>query len=99
MALRYGEIHDGMDVFDVNADRIGNVSEVYDAIAAPSASGGGYMRVHTGFLGLKERHIPFSAIRDIDASGVYLRVSKTRLDDLQFDEAPTDVEELTDLEV
>ncbi len=43
----------GMDVYDAKGDKVGTVDEVYDASdAGRSSSGGGYLRVPTGFLGL-----------------------------------------------
>jgi uncharacterized protein (TIGR02271 family) len=82
-----------MDVFDVNNDRVGTVHEVYDASAAEaSASGGGYLRVPTGFLGMgTEHHIPFNAIRDVRGGSIHLSIAKDRLDDLGYDAAPTEL--------
>jgi len=80
-----------MDVFDVNEERIGTVHEVYDASGAEkSTSGGGYLHVPTGFLGLgTEHHIPFSAIRDVRDGRIHLSVAKDRLDEMGYDAAPT----------
>jgi len=75
-----------MDVFDVNEERIGTVHEVYDASGAEkSTSGGGYLHVPTGFLGLgTEHHIPFSAIREVSDGNIFLDISKDDLDDLGY---------------
>ncbi len=88
------QVSDGMDVYDSNEDKIGTVHEVYDATAAEkSSSGGGYLRVPTGFLGMgKEHHIPFSAIRDVRDGRIHLSAAKDRLDDLGFDAMPTEME-------
>ncbi len=88
------QVSDGMDVYDSNEDKIGTVHEVYDASAAEkSSSGGGYLRVPTGFLGMgKEHHIPFSAIGDVRDGRIHLSVAKDRLDDLGFDALPTEME-------
>lgn len=89
------QVSDGMDVVDANDEKIGTVHEVYDASAAEkSSSGGGYLRVPTGFLGMgKEHHIPFSAIRDVREGRIHLSVVKDRLDDLGFDAAPMEADE------
>jgi uncharacterized protein (TIGR02271 family) len=86
------DVSHGMDVYDTGNDKIGTVDDVYDATAGEtSASGGGYLRVPTGFLGMgKEHHIPFSAIREVRDGNIYLSISKERLDELGYDEAPID---------
>jgi hypothetical protein len=46
------QVSDGMDVFDVNEERIGTVHEVYDASGAEkSTSGGGYLHYPPAFWG------------------------------------------------
>ena len=94
MASRYAtQIRDGMDVFDSNNDKVGSVEEIYDA-ATPESRTGGYFRVPTGFLGMGEtRHIPFSAIRDIRGDDIYLNVTKDRLDDRDYKEAPVKIDD------
>jgi uncharacterized protein (TIGR02271 family) len=86
------QIADGMDVYDSKGDKIGTVSEVYDAAAqsgGTSGSGGGYLRVPTGFLGLgTEHHIPFSAVRSVEGDRIDLSVSRDDLDNLGYGEAP-----------
>src|SRR5919202_1423618 len=96
MTTRFAnQVSEGMDVYDVNDDKIGTVDEVYDAVATESsASAGGYLRVPTGFLGLgREHHIPFSAIRDVRDQRIHLSVAKDRLDELEYDQAPTEATE------
>ncbi|MGI9146512.1 MAG: YsnF/AvaK domain-containing protein [Chloroflexota bacterium] len=89
------QVTDGMEVVDANEEKVGTVHEVYDAPAAEkSSSGGGYLRVPTGFLGMgKEHHIPFSAIRDVRQDHIYLSVMKDRLDELGYDAAPMAADE------
>jgi len=99
MATRYADqVADGMDVYDVSDDKIGTVEEVYEATAdEASASGGGYLRVPTGFLGMgAEHHIPFSAIREVRDNTIYLSVAKDRLDDLGYDQAPIESDYVED---
>ena len=87
-----------MDVYDVNDDKIGTVQEIYDAAATKtSASGGGYLRVPTGFLGLgREHHIPFSAIGQVRDQRIHLSIARDRLDELEYDQAPTETTEDVD---
>jgi uncharacterized protein (TIGR02271 family) len=89
------QVSDGMDVFDANDDKIGTVHEVYDAAGAEkSSSGGGYLRVPTGFLGLgTEHHIPFSTIHDVRDSHIHLNVAKDRLDEMGYDAAPMEADD------
>ena len=92
------QVSDGMDVFDANDDKIGTVHAVYDT-AGPekSSSGGGYLRVPTGFLGLgTEHHIPFSAIREVRDERIHLNVTKDALDGMGYDAAPTETDEYFD---
>jgi uncharacterized protein (TIGR02271 family) len=87
---------DGMDVYDANDEKIGTVDEVYDTAqaGADSASGGGYLRVPTGFLGLgKEHHIPFRDVRRVEGNNIYLRVAKDELDSRGYAEAPAYADE------
>ncbi|MBV9577898.1 MAG: YsnF/AvaK domain-containing protein [Chloroflexi bacterium] len=98
MARNYtDQLIDGMDVYDVHGDKIGSVSEIYDADQTggrTSGSGGGYLRVPTGFLGLgREHHIPFSAIRTVDGDRINLSVPKEDLDTLGYDETPTTIDD------
>lgn len=89
------QVTDGMDVFDVNLDKIGTVHEVYDVSSSErSASGGGYLRVPTGFLGMgTEHHIPFNAISSVRDGHIYLSVRKDRLDDMGYGVAPMELED------
>jgi len=97
MATNYGDrVTDGMDVYDVSGEKIGTVEDVYDTTQAKgrSSSGGGYLRVPTGFLGLgREHHIPFSAIRSIKGDQIHLRASKDELDELGYGESPTSADD------
>lgn len=89
------QVNDGMDVYDANDDKIGTVHEVYDATAAEkSSSGGGYLRVPTGFLGMGTEHdIPFSAIRDVRQGRIHLSVAKDQLGEMGYDSIATESNE------
>ncbi len=79
------EVRQGMDVYDVDGDKVGSVEEVAE-------SGAGYMKVSTGFLGLgKDWYVPFSAVREVRSDAVYLSADKDDADRLGWDAPPTAV--------
>ncbi len=99
MAYSFSDlVTDGMDVYDADDQKVGTVADVFDATARDTSnSGGGYLRVPTGFLGLgKEHHIPFSAIRNLVGERIYLSVVKGDLDNLGFAEAPMERTDFSD---
>src|ERR671933_1140366 len=70
------QVHEGMDVFDTDNQKVGTVAETAE----------GYLRVPTGFLGMgKEHSIPLSAIRSVDGEAIHLSVAKDRLDEFESD--------------
>lgn len=72
------QVRDGMDVFDVDNQKVGTVADTAE----------GHLRVSTGFLGLgKEQYIPFSAIRSVDGEAIHLSVAKDRLNEFDTDGA------------
>mgnify|MGYP000008795303 CR=1 FL=1 len=92
-----GQLREGMDVFDVDGEKIGTIGEVYPAdtlgetamTGATTTAQEGHLKVDTGFLGLgKDLYIPFSAIREVTADGVYLNVEKEGIDGMGWDVAP-----------
>jgi len=93
-------VNDGMDVYDAADEKIGTVAEVFDATGPDTAhSGGGYLRVPTGLLGLgKEHHIPFSTIADVRGERIHLRLHKDQLDALGFDAQPTAVDDVAEVD-
>jgi hypothetical protein len=71
-------ITEGMDVCDVDGEKIGTVALVHRH--APAAAGGGrvvdqppYVEVKTGFLGLGQHlYVPLTAIQDVTEECVFL---------------------------
>jgi uncharacterized protein (TIGR02271 family) len=88
------QVYEGMDVFDAHNEKIGTVDAILDAAGSgASGSGGGYLRVPTGFLGMgREHHIPFKAIRSIEGERIYVNFARDRLDELGYGEGPTDTD-------
>jgi hypothetical protein len=92
----FGNIRKGMDVMDVDGDKIGTVDEIFQPAAVSStasttgeATGEPILKVETGFLGLgKDYYVPSSAVRDVTAERVVLGVDKDELDTLGWDTRP-----------
>jgi len=94
---------EGMDVYDVQGDKIGTVGRIYrpagvaasagtapGTYAEPSSSAEGCFKVDTGFLGLgKDLFIPASAITNVSGKRVTLNADKDRLDDRGWDRRPS----------
>jgi ribosomal 30S subunit maturation factor RimM len=64
-------LKDGMPVFDVKGERVGDV-KMYSTAA-------GYLVVGSGALGRKDLYIPFRLIRSIDPHDVFLTAAKDTL--------------------
>ena len=109
MQDRYlGRIEPGMDVCDVNGDKVGTVSRVYRhemaAVGAGVGSGGlgaeaqdEILEVKTGLLGLgRHLYVPLGAIHDLTTACVFLTKSKTEIDELQdWEHRPDYLDQLT----
>jgi hypothetical protein len=97
----YARIREGMDVVDVNGDKLGMVGKIYEPARVSSTTseyaepaGELCIQVDTGFLGLGEDlYIPASAIRDVTADHVELHVSKDQLDTMGWDQKPSWIED------
>lgn len=69
----------GMDVVDVNGDKIGTISDVYAA----------HFKVETGFLGLgQDYYIPFDAVTGVQRDSVIVNAAKDRLAAMGWTEKP-----------
>ncbi len=75
------QIMEGAPVYDVNGDRVGEVS---DRGLQRNA-----LIVHKGLIFPKDLYIPLSAIRGRDADGVYLNVAKDDINSHNWDQPPT----------
>jgi len=74
----YERIHEGMDVCDVDGDKIGKAGETI----------GEFFNVDAGLLGTKEYYVPFDAITEVVDNAVYLNVDKDDLDSMGWDQRP-----------
>ena len=92
----FAAISEGMDVCDLDGDKVGKVGKIYQPSAVSSTtataaepSGEPYLKVDTGFLGLgKDLFIPGSAISDVTDERVMLNVDKDRIDAMGWDRRP-----------
>ena len=97
----YTRVRKGMDVHDLNGDKVGSVGDVYSmtgatattSTSASSTSGSGadwYMKIDTGFLGLgKDLYVPARAISNVQDDRIVLDVSKDAIDTFSWDEKPS----------
>jgi uncharacterized protein (TIGR02271 family) len=84
MQNRGRNIRAGMDVLDLNGDKIGSIGDAF----------GSYMKVDTGFLGLgKDYYIPSDSVTEIFDDHVVVNTTKDRLDTMGWDEKPFGYEE------
>ena len=96
---RTGRIHiqPGMDVFDMDAHKIGSVVHVHERAVSPGAVPGAgsdedIIEVKTGFLGLgKHLYVPRSAVRDVTEGGVFLSGGKEKARELGWETKPADL--------
>jgi hypothetical protein len=102
MGYQWSAVRKGMDVFDVNGDKIGGVGEIF-AGATVGASGsraagstsGNYLKVDTGFLGLgKDYYVPAEYVSDVLDDKVILNISKDAAKAMGWDEKPASLEGL-----
>jgi uncharacterized protein (TIGR02271 family) len=75
----YTQVHEGMEVVDIDGDKIGMMGERL----------GEYFNVDAGFLGTKEYYVPFSAISQIADDSVILNVRKDQVDSMGWSERPS----------
>lgn len=76
------QILEGTPVFDVNGDKVGEVS---DRGLQRNA-----LIVHKGLIFPKELYVPLSAIRGRNADGVFLNVAKSDINSQNWDQPPTE---------
>jgi hypothetical protein len=95
------QIHEGMHVEDADGDKIGTVLAIYQPVRVTSTgfssaepAGDAYLKVHVGLplLG-KNLYIPSSAIRDVTADRIILRLDESRVGDEGWDERPSWINE------
>ncbi|HZC05784.1 MAG TPA: DUF2382 domain-containing protein [Ktedonobacterales bacterium] len=76
------QIMEGTPVYDVNGDKVGEVSDRGLQRKA--------LIVHKGLIFTKDLYVPLSAIRGQDADGVYLNLAKDDIKSQNWDQPPTE---------
>jgi uncharacterized protein (TIGR02271 family) len=74
----YTHIHEGMEVDDIDGQKIGMAGETI----------GNYFNVDAGFLGTKEYYVPFSAVTDVVDNSILLNVRKDQIAGMGWDRRP-----------
>lgn len=96
-----GRIQQGMDVCDLNKNKIGTVGRIFRPVGARQQAGLGqptssfepYLKVDTGVLGLgKDLYVPASHIQDV-TDCVLLNIDRDRLDQLGWDQRPSFIQD------
>jgi uncharacterized protein (TIGR02271 family) len=82
----HSQVHEGMEVLDVDGQKIGMCGETL----------GNYFNVDAGFLGMKEYYVPFSAITDITDDSIFLNVGKDQMSGMGWDRRPEETETTTE---
>ena len=103
MQERYqGRLEPGMDVCDINGDKIGTLSRVYRRHLTGVETGAGVatapreemLEVKTGLLGLgKHYYVPFGAIQDVTTGCVFLNQPKDAMDQQGWEHRPDYLDE------
>ena len=91
-----GNIHEDMEVVDLDGDKIGKVEKIYQptAVSSTAASsaepvGTPILKVSSGLFGLgKQYYIPASAVRDVTTDRVVLDIDKDAVDSMGWDARP-----------
>jgi hypothetical protein len=100
-----GRLEPGMDVCDVNGNKVGSINRVYRhemaRVGAESSTVATMPRedileVKTGLFGLgKHYFVPFDAIQDVTSECIFIKEPKERIDDLGWDVRPDYLDELS----
>ena len=93
-----GRLEPGMDVCDLNGDKVGTISRIYrhdpaagtlDAVAVATLPREDVLEVKTGLLGLgRHYYVPFDAIHDVTPGCIFVKEPKERIDDMGWDIRP-----------
>ena len=95
-------LSEGMEVRDINGDKVGKIGQIYRPVGAvapstaipsgstePASLSDQYLKVDTGFLGIGEDlYIPTSAVSDVIGNHVVLNVDKDQVDTRGWDRPP-----------
>lgn len=100
----FDRISEGMDILDMNEEKIGTVGKVLRPVGVGSALEAGqtrptssaecYVEMNTGVLGWGETfYIPSSHIRGVSQQGVLVDVTRSELKAMDWTEAPSSMQD------
>jgi hypothetical protein len=101
-----GRIEPGMDVCDMNGEKIGTIQHVYrhelsrvggtsDTSETATLPHEDVLEVKTGLMGLgKHYYVPFGAIQDVTTGCVFVKEPKERLADTGWDVKPDHLDKM-----
>jgi hypothetical protein len=107
MQDRYiGRLEPGMDVCDMDGEKVGTIGHVYRHELAPVGTPGSstvatmpredIVEVKTGLFGLgKHYYVPFGAIHDVTTGCIFINQHKADIDGLAWDVKPDDLDEMS----
>jgi len=93
-----GRLEPGMDVCDVNGNKVGSINRIYRTDPSAASFDAGtvatmpredILEVKTGPLGLgKHYYVPFDAIQDVTSEAIFVTTARERLDEMGWDVRP-----------
>jgi hypothetical protein len=101
-----GHLEPGMDVCDIDGEKLGSVARIFRNEMATAATGGTpavgtmpreeLLEVKTGLFGLGQHlYVPFSAIQDVTSGCVFINQPKDRIQEQNWDTRPDYIEEMS----
>lgn len=101
-----GHLEPGMDVCDVDGNKIGSINRIYRHEMATVGTGDSgtpstmpreeILEVKTGLLGLgKHLYVPFGSIQDVTSGCVFVNVPKERVEDAGWEVKPDYLDEMS----
>ena len=93
----FENVREGMNVCDLNGDKVGTIKAVHQlgrtvGGVAPTTGAEGYVHLDTGFLGLgKDLYIPFNSFRDCTGDCCFLNIPKDDINRMGWDRKPSNI--------
>ena len=103
MEYQWSAVRKGMDVYDINGDKMGSIGEIYagatvgasTTVGTGVSASGNYLKVDTGFLGLgKDYYVPAEYVSEVLDDKVIINTSKDTAKTMGWDEKPSSLEGL-----
>ena len=103
MEYQWSAVRKGMDVYDINDDKMGKVGEIFagatvgagTAATSGVSTSGNYLKVDTGFLGLgTDYYVPAEYVSEVIDDKVMLNITKDAAKSMGWDNKPASLEGL-----